>query len=440
MPLFTRPLPISLHQQLGAPALAQVVMRALLALLVWLAAVCHLPGMAAVLPQLAAPNMQAVSSSAIPPSQTRQLSMDPALTQQLYIKPHNTSRGAQFGYSVAIDGDTMVVGAQFESSNASGIWDTSTSAASGAAYVFVRDAQGAWQQQAMLKASNTGKGDQFGNAVAISGDTIVVGALFEQSNATGVNGDQSNNSIYQGGAAYVFTRTAGNWSQQAYLKASNTKATGSTPSTAGQRFGYSVGISGQTIVVGAVGERSASPTDQSNNSLNDAGAAYVFVYDDSLPEKWKQQAYLKAASPVANAAFGLAVAIDGDRVAVGAQRDKVDSVSSGAAYVFERQPLDGSWGPPTQLHASNFGINDYFGTAIAISGSTVVVGAGREGSSLTGVNNPAPDNNDAPGSGAAYVFVRNAVGSWSQQAYLKASNTRKNAYLASPWLFQAIPS
>jgi hypothetical protein len=92
---------------------------------------------------------------------------------------------------------------------------------SGAAYVFVRSAT-SWSQQAYLKASNTGVVDYFGVSVSVSDDAVVVGASLEDSNATGVNGDQNNNSATSAGAAYVFVRSGTNWSQQAYLKASNT--------------------------------------------------------------------------------------------------------------------------------------------------------------------------------------------------------------------------
>ncbi len=100
-----------------------------------------------------------------------------------------------------------------------------------------------WSQQAYLKASNTGAGDQFGLSVAVSGDTLVVGAAYEDSNATGVGGEQGNNSASDAGAAYVFVRSGNTWSQQAYLKASNTGAD--------DLFGCSVAVFGDTLVVGA---------------------------------------------------------------------------------------------------------------------------------------------------------------------------------------------
>src|SRR5581483_1146048 len=93
----------------------------------------------------------------------------------------------------------------------------------GAVYVFTRSG-GTWSQQAYLKASNTGVSDYFGYSVSLSGDTLAVGAPGESSNATGVNGDQLNDSAENSGAVYVFTRSSGTWSQQAYLKASNTEA------------------------------------------------------------------------------------------------------------------------------------------------------------------------------------------------------------------------
>src|SRR5260221_292581 len=125
------------------------------------------------------------------------------IAQQAYIKASNTGvptpgeifgNNQNFGWSVAISGDTMVIGAPFENSNATGVNGNQTNNSardSGAAYVFVRDGTN-WVQQAYLKPSNTGAGDYFGESVAISGDTMVIGAPLEDSNATGVSGNQTN--------------------------------------------------------------------------------------------------------------------------------------------------------------------------------------------------------------------------------------------------------
>jgi len=144
-------------------------------------------------------------------------------SQGAYLKASNTGAFDWFGWSVAVSGGTVVVGAKGEDSSATGVNGDQTNDLeenSGAAYVFTRSGA-TWSQQAYLKASNTGAGDNFGWSVAIDNDTIVVGAAYEDSNATGVNGPQDNNDDSTSGAAYVFTRSGTTWSQQAYLKASN---------------------------------------------------------------------------------------------------------------------------------------------------------------------------------------------------------------------------
>jgi hypothetical protein len=334
------------------------------------------------------------------------LTIDP-LVQQAYLKASNTGDFDVFGSSVAISGETAVIGAQNEDSNATGVnGDQSNNSASnsGAAYVFVRSGN-TWSQQAYLKASNTGAGDQFGFSVAISGETIVVGAVGEDSNATGVNGDQSNNSATDSGAAYVFVRSGSTWSQQAYLKASNTEA--------GDQFGASVAISGETIVVGALGEDSNARGvngNQSNNSTAFAGAAYVFVRSGST---WSQQAYLKASNTDLASQFGHSIGISGEMIVIGApgessnatgingNQSDISAIDAGAAYVFVRS--DGTWSQQLYLKASNTEERDRFGFAVAISGETILVGARDEDSNATGVNGNQSENS-ALDSGAVYVF------------------------------------
>jgi hypothetical protein len=278
-------------------------------------------------------------------------------------------------------------------------------------------------QQAYLKASNTAANDFFGAAVAISGNTVVVGAYGEDSAATGVNGNQADNSASSSGAAYVFVRSGSTWTQQAYLKASNTGA--------GDLFGASVAISGDTVVVGAYAEDSAASGvngNQASNSATDSGAVYVFV---RLGSTWTQQAYLKASNTGASDLFGNSVAISGDTVAVGAHTEDSaatgvngnqadnSAFASGAAYVFVRS--GSTWTQQAYLKASNTGASDLFGSSVAISGDTVVVGAFGEDSAATGVNG-SQAGNGATDSGAAYVFSRSGS-TWTQQGYLKASNT-----------------
>ena len=134
-----------------------------------------------------------------------------------------------------------------------GTQNDNSATASGAAYVFVRSGT-RWTQQAYLKASNTGANDEFGCSVAVAGDTVVVGAQNEDSKATGVNGTQNDNSATASGAVYVFVRSGTTWTQQAYLKASNTEAN--------DHFGCSVTAAGDTLVVGAQNEDSNATRDQ----------------------------------------------------------------------------------------------------------------------------------------------------------------------------------
>jgi len=345
-------------------------------------------------------------------------------TQQAYLKASNTDVEDIFGESVAIYGDTVVVGASGEKSAATGVDGSQTDNSffgAGAAYVFVRSGN-SWSQQAYLKASNTGVRDGFGASVAISGDTVVVGASEEDSAATGVDGIEDDNTVANAGAAYVFVRKGGSWAQQAYLKASNTGAF--------DHFGSAVAISGETVVVGAIFERSAVTGvngNQADNSVLGAGAAYVFVRDG---ETWEQQAYLKASHTGDNDQFGSAVAISDDTLVVAAKReesaatgingaaDDNSAFDAGAVYVFVR--IGGGWEQEAYLKASNTEAEDHFGSSVAISGDSIVVSAASESSAATGVNGSQGENS-ASKAGAAYVFVWNGNG-WIQQAYLKASN------------------
>ncbi|WP_052573106.1 choice-of-anchor D domain-containing protein [Haloferula sp. BvORR071] len=321
-----------------------------------------------------------------------------APSQQVYLKALNRSALDSLGSVVAISGDTAVIGAPAEDSGTRGVnGDASNDNAldSGAAYVFARQ-DGVWVQQAYLKASNSDARDGFGCAVAIAGDTIVVGAMQEDSSAAGVNGNQNANNATSSGAAYIFTRTAGTWSQQAYLKVAEPHAW--------DLFGMSVAISGGTVVVGANRESSAASGvngNASDTSASHSGAAYVFVRNGST---WTQEAYLKASDTAANAEFGSAVGISGDVVVVGAP---FAADGSGAVHVFQRS--GGQWSHATRIIAPNAASGMRFGFAVSVSGESFVCGAPGEAS-------------DAPESGAVYVFTRSG-NAWPLQAYLKASNS-----------------
>ncbi|MGL4399216.1 MAG: hypothetical protein ACRCXD_05075, partial [Luteolibacter sp.] len=338
------------------------------------------------------------------------ITIDP-IAQQAYLKASNTGAGDNFGYSVAISGNTVVISAPSEDSNATGINGNQadgSAISAGAVYVFVRSG-GTWSQQAYIKASNAGSYDRFGWSVSISGDTLVVGAPGEASNATGVNGNQQDNSVIETGAAYVFVRSGTTWSQQAYLKeAANTVIK--------DGFGSSISLDGNTVVIGSPGFDPG------------IGAVSVFLRSGNT---WSQQAQLSASNAAGGDRFGGAVAISDDTLIVGASGEdsaatgiggiQSDNSASGAgaAYVFLRNGV--SWSQQAYIKPSNTGAGDAFGSSVAISHETVVVGASLEDSAATGVNANQLDNS-ALSSGAAYVFRRN-LSTWTQQAYLKAANT-----------------
>ena len=351
------------------------------------------------------------------------------------------------GVALSGDGTTLAVGAPHEASGAKGVngnqRDNSVFEA-GAVYVYTRAGSG-WAQQAYLKASNPQMSAGFGHFVALSddGNTLAVSAYWESSNARGINGNQQDESIPQAGAVYVFTRQGSTWSQQAYVKASNTGEAGTADSFGeGDQFGFSLALSGDgnTLAAGALTEDGGTPGingNQADNSAASAGAIYVFT---RTGRAWSQQAYVKSSPIDAGDLFGYAVALsrDGNVMAVGAFDEdgsarQVNGPNdnraggSGAAYVFTR--TGGMWSQQAYIKPSNIETQDAFGVDVALSddGTTLLVGSLDEDCAATTVNAPGCDTDwrDDLSMGAAYVFVR-AGDTWSQQAFLKASNTGPN--------------
>ena len=195
-----------------------------------------------------------------------------------------------------------------------------------------------WSQDVYLKPFNNDGNERFGFSVAIRGTRIVVGAYEEDSAATGVNGNEADNSAPASGAAYVYRLNGAQWEHEAYLKASNTES--------GDRFGVFVGIDGNKIVVGADAEASnatgAGGNDADNSAAN-SGAAYVYRFDGAV---WSFEEYLKATNTEANDSFGGPIAISGERVAIAAQSEASNAIGidgnqadnteadSGAVYIY----------------------------------------------------------------------------------------------------------
>ncbi|RMF46645.1 MAG: hypothetical protein D6755_06390, partial [Anaerolineae bacterium] len=275
----------------------------------------------------------------------------------------------EFGYAVAISGNTAVVGAR----NA----DPQGLSAAGAAYVYIRSGA-SWLLQARLTADSPHAGDSFGLAVAIDGDTILVGA-------PGYDGEATTDS----GAAYLFTRTGLTWKQRAILRPAS-------PAD-GDNFGVSVALSGDTALVGADG--------RDLTYLPDVGAAYVFIRSGN---EWVQQAQLLPSEVEVGAQFGASVALDGRRALVGApQTNPYGASDTGAAYLFERSGK--YWLLRAELQAKDAHTGDGFGSAVALDGLTALVGAP--------FHDPRTDNGRLSNAGAAYLFEPSG-GQWVQRAVL----------------------
>jgi hypothetical protein len=268
----------------------------------------------------------------------------------------------------------------------------------GAAYVFIKPESG-WATTsayaARLTTSEGAAGDGFGISVAVSGDTVVVGAPYDDIGA------KSNQ-----GSAYVFVKPGSGWATTSSYVVKLIVATGA----ADDYFGYCVAMSGDTVVVGAYGYQSSE------------GAIYVF---EKPSGGWSGTVVgERLVSPYGDAGdrFGTAVAISGNTIVAGASRDTIPTItSSGLAYVFEK-PLDGWYAAEgKQLSSSDRAANDYFGVSVAVGGDIVVVGADQ-----ATVGAKAKQ-------GSAYVFVRPSTG-WdhaTENAKLIASDGAANDRLGS---------
>jgi FG-GAP repeat/K319L-like, PKD domain len=281
----------------------------------------------------------------------------------------------EFGYSVSASGDCAVVG---EWSQDQGGTDA------GAAYVFCRNegGPGNWGEVAVLTASDAAAGAEFGFSVSFSDDTVLVGARFDDT-----VGPES-------GYAYIFQRDEGgpdNWGEVIRLVGSDAEAVDS--------FGNSVSISGDTAVVGALGDDDAG---------TNAGAAYVFRRDKGGSNNWGEVAKLTASDGATIDQFGISVSIGGDIVIVGANGNDDAGSASGSAYVFGRdEGGPENWGEVKKLTASNAAANDRFGQSVSASGDTAIVGAWDNGPS-----------------GSAYIFQRDegGVDGWGEVKILTASD------------------
>ncbi|HEY7515745.1 MAG TPA: FG-GAP repeat protein, partial [Vicinamibacteria bacterium] len=283
-----------------------------------------------------------------------------------------------FGFAVAIDGDTIVVGALDD--------DLGGGSNQGSAYVFVRPAAG-WvdaTESAKLTASDAAGSDEFGCAVSVSRDVIVVGSRFADNGAPGNQG-----------AAYVFVRPGGGWTTT-----SETAKLSATDGTSSDLLGAAVAVDRDTIIAGAPGK---------DGTAANEGAAYVFEEPGGGWVNMTQTAKLTALVPGSLDELGISVALDGNVAVAGAWgADVGGNVSQGAAYVYERP--GGGWANATetaQLTASDGGVADFFGVSVATGGDAVIVGSYQN------------DVGASSSQGSAYLFVAPAAG------WVSATETEK---------------
>jgi hypothetical protein len=260
----------------------------------------------------------------------------------LKLTSSDTADSDNFGYKSAIDGNYAIVGSPGADGDGTD---------RGQAYVYLKTQGGTdgWGQVKTLVAGDAGDGDFFGIAVDISGDYAVVGAGAE-------NGSGTNQ-----GAAYVFYRNQGgadNWGQVKKLTAAD-KADE-------DGFGYSIAIDGDTIIVGADGEDGAGA---------DRGAAYVFLKDEGGVDNWGQVIKLVATAPENTAQFGYAVAIDGDVAMVGAPRTDGAGTDQGEVFLFSRdQGGAGAWGLVKEIFPNSPSNDSWFGNSVSVDGALAVIG------------------------------------------------------------------
>jgi len=296
---------------------------------------------------------------------------------------------AQFGWSVATLRDLAVVGAPH---------DTATNA--GSAYLYARSLDGSntWTQIKKLVAPDAHAADAFGTAVAISGDSIIVGAP--------LNSEKAGNA----GAAYVYSRNQNGSNQWGFVK----KLMASDGAAADQ-FGSAIAISNTLVVIG-------SPLADINSSL-DAGAVYFFERDQNGANQWGQVRKLTVTNAAAGDRFGSAVAVHGDNLAVGAPLVDVSGVNDmGAAYIYGRnQNGAGQWGLIKRFTTTNAS-PDHFGSAVAVYGDNLAVGVPFYDAGASNLD-----------TGATYIFNRNQNGAdqWGQVRKLTLTNAFASDHFGS---------
>ena len=334
-------------------------------------------------------------------------------TQVQKIVASDRAVSDQFGYSVSISGDYAIVGAGYQSKDASG---GNFLYFAGSAYIFkTSDGGNSWTQVQKIVAGDRAAYDRFGLSVSISGDYAIVGAYQEDEDASG------GNTLGGAGSAYIFkTSDAGNsWTQVQKIVAGD-RATNDS-------FGYSVSISGGYAIVGANGEDEDA---SGGNTLNSAGSAYIFKTSDA-GNSWTQVQKIVAGDRAVNDIFGASVSISGDYAIVGAYLEDEDAAGgntlsgAGSAYIFKTSDAGNTWTQVQKIVAGDRSTVDFFGFSVSISGDYAIVGAYNESEDASGGNTKAA-------AGSAYIFKTSDAGNtWTQVQKIVAGDRAASDYFGS---------
>jgi len=304
-------------------------------------------------------------------------------TLQQKLIASDSAPGDQFGWSLALQSNTLLIGARF---------DDDRGYNSGSVYVYIRNGD-VWIEQQKLSASDGSVNDQYGHSIALAGNRAIIGAPLDDNHLSHDPGfAQDSDYSFDAGSAYVYRDNAGTWTFQQKLIAND--------GSPGDQFGWSVALQGDSALIGA-----RFDDDKAFNS----GSAYLFNVNlqaeaHENKQEWRLKQKLTATEGETNDQFGWSVALDGDTAVIGARFDDDKGVNSGSADIYTRSA--GTWIKQQHITASNGKSGNQYSWAIALHNNTLIIGAPF-------------DNAEGPLSGYSYIYTHNA-GVWQEKQILSS--------------------
>lgn len=324
-----------------------------------------------------------------------------ALRQEITGSDVNSQE--RFGLDVDISNNFAACGAPTEQEDNNG---NNPMVAAGAVYVFERQPDSTWTELTKLVSTDRDMGDRFGASVSLSDSVLAVGVQ------RGAEDENGNNYLGDAGEVFIYSRSStGNWGIQQKIVASDREPL--------DEFGYSIHLEGDKLIVGALRE---DDDENGQNTIDDAGAAYIF--EKNVSGVWQETAKIVASDREAEALFGFSVSISGDYAVVGAKNKNKNingniADNAGAAYVFKKQ-ADGSWVEVEKLDPSDSDEDDFFGETVFIQSDYILIGATSE-----------EGDNSLSFTGAVYVFQLDQISGWQQVQKLYSSDKESNDVFGS---------